>query len=201
MNAKIDFTDPDGPSISPSLVLQFLIKRCNEMMQSENPKFPLVLQGLALSALAVDEDLAVRYQDISSSSNRSPVESMQRANEIFQLALERDLDSRSSQYPSGDCEDYRAPDVKFCRQVMMRAAREGRIMSEQSDYRFVQVFVLLGWIALQCDPARLAEFEGTSRFLGDDPENLIETGRDILKDALFRRKTKSQSCVTQPISN
>ncbi len=201
MNTNIDLTDPNGPSIAPSLVLQFLIKRCNEMIQSENPKFPLVLKGLALSALAVDEDLAVQYQDISSSPNRSPVESMQRAHEIFQLALERDPDSRSSQYPSGDCEDYRAPDVKFCRQVMMTAAREGQIMAEQSDHRHLQVFHLLGWIGLQCDPARLAEFEATFRALGDDPENLIETGRDILKDAIFRRETKSQSCVIQPISN
>jgi hypothetical protein len=192
MNAKIDFTDPGGPSIAPSLVLQFLIKRCNEMIQSENPRFPLVLQGLALSALAVDEDLAVRYQDISSSPNRTSVESMQRAIEIFQLALERDADSRSSQYPSGDCEDYPAPDVKFCRQVMMTAVIEGRIIAEQSDYRFVQVFVLLGWVSLQCDAERLTEFEATCHSFADNPEKLLTRGRDVLQDALFLRRAQGQ---------
>jgi hypothetical protein len=122
---------------------------------------------------------------------------MQRAIEIFQLALERDADSRSSQYPSGDCEDYPAPDVKFCRQVMMRAVREGRIMAEQSDYRFVQVFVLLGWISLQSDSKRLAEFEDTCHSFADDPEKILALGRDVLKDALFLRRAQGQVTSSQ----
>jgi hypothetical protein len=200
MDTNIDFTDPDGPGIQPSVILNFLIKRCNEIIQSENPKVPGVLQGLGLSALGSDKELHDKYGKIISHSAHKKEALIRSSIDIFHSALEHDLDRRSSENPPQAAE-WPEMGEKFCRHVMMRAIREGRQMLEEGDFRFVQVFVLLGWISLQCDAERLDEFEETCRFLGDDPEKLIEAGRDILKDALFRRGVKSQPCVSQPISN
>ena len=200
MNTNIDFTDPDGPGIQPSVILNFLIKRCNEIIQSENPKVPAVLQALGLSALASDKELCEKYRKIISYSSDTKEDVFRSSIDIFQSALEHDLDRRSSQNPPL-AEEGPEMGEKFCRHVMMRAIREGRQMLEEGDFRFVQVFVLLGWIGLQCDPARLAEFEATCHSFADDPEKILTRGRDVLKDAIFRRGTKSQSCVINPISN
>ncbi len=150
MNTKIDFTDPDGPGIQPSVILNFLIKRCNEIIQSENPKVPAVLQGLGLSALGSDEELFDKYGKIISYSSDTKEEVLRSSIDIFHSALEHDLDRRSSENPPQAAE-WPEMGEKFCRHVMMRAIREGRQMLEEGDFRFVQVFVLLGWISLQCD--------------------------------------------------
>ncbi len=200
MNAKIDFTDPDGPGIQPSVILNFLIKRCNEIIQSEHPKVPAILQALGLSALGSDKELFDKYRKITSYSAHKEGEVLRSSIDIFQSALEHDLDRLSSQNPAQAAE-WPEMGEKFCRHVMMRAIREGRQMLEEGDFRFVQVFVLLGWISLQCDSERMADFEALCKSFADDPEKILTRGRDVLKDAIFRRETKSQSCVTQPISN
>jgi hypothetical protein len=196
MNAKIDFTDPDGPGIQPSVILNFLIKRCNEIIQSENPKVPALLQALGLSALGSDEELFDKYKKIISYSAHKKEEVLRSSIDIFQRALEHDLDRRSSQTPAQAAE-WPEMGEKFCRHVMMRAIREGRQMLEEGDFRFVQVFVLLGWISLQCDAKRLAEFEDTCHSFADNPEKVLTQGRDVLKDALFLRRAQGQ---VQPVS-
>jgi len=189
MNAKIDFTDPDGPGIQPSVILNFLIKRCNEIIQSEHPKVPAVLQALGLSALGSDEELFDKYRKITSYSAHKEEEVLRSSIEIFQRALEHDLDRRSSQNPPQAAE-WPEMGEKFCRHVMMRAIAEGRQMLQEGDFRFVQVFVLLGWISLQSDSERLAEFEEVCASFADDPEKILTQGTDVLKDALFLRRSQ-----------
>jgi hypothetical protein len=196
MDTNIDFTDPDGPGIQPSVILNFLIKRCNEIIQSENPKVPGVLQGLGLSALGSDKELHDKYGKIISHSAHKKEALIRSSIDIFQSALEKDLDRRSSENPPRG-EDWPEMGEKFCRHVMMRAIREGRQMLEEGDFRFVQVFVLLGWISLQSDSKRLAEFEATCHSFADDPEQILTRGRDVLKDALFLRRPQGQ---VQPVS-
>jgi hypothetical protein len=196
MNAKIDFTDPDGPGIEPSVILNFLIKRFNEVLASERSEVSAVLHGLGLSALGSDEELYDKYGKIISYSSDTKEQVLRSSIDIFHSALEHDLDRRSSQNPPQAAE-WPEMGEKFCRHVMMRAIREGRQMLQECDFRFVQVFVLLGWISLQCDPARLAEFEATCNSFADDPEQILTRGRDVLKDALFLRRSQGQ---VQPIS-
>src|SRR5208283_922389 len=87
MNTNIDFTDPDGPGIQPSVILNFLIKRCNEIIQSENPKVPAVLQALGLSALASDKELCEKYRKIISYSSDTKEDVFRSSIDIFQSAL------------------------------------------------------------------------------------------------------------------
>jgi hypothetical protein len=187
MNAKMDLNEPEGPEIQPSLILEFLIKRCNEFIQSENPRFPFLLQGLALAGLETDKDLLDDYMGLLASPILPPAEIFRRAVEIFQIALERDPDSRHSQPPNEQTVDDQEPDEKCGRQIIMNALREGKIMLDQADFRFLRLFEVLGWAGLQHDPASLAEFEAVRSSLRNDPESMVLKGREILKDAIFRR--------------
>lgn len=190
MSTNIDRAEPEGPELQSSLLLNFLVKRFNEALTTDSPKVPFLLQGLGLVGLGTDEELLSNYKGLLASSILPPAEIIRRAVEIFQIALERDPDTRSTQRPPGEVEDDQEPDEKCCRQIMMNAIREGRLMLEEGDdgrFRYLQVFVMLGWIALSCDPLRQAEFDATCHTFADDPEGLIKAGREILKDALFRR--------------
>ena len=142
---------------------------------------------LGAAVLETDEELDSAYKDILSSSC-SPQEILRRCVEIFQMGLDLDVhpDSRD---PFQDQEpDKYQPDMKACRYALMAAWQEGKIMQQQSDYHFVRVFAFLAWIGLQCDPDWLCQFETVCVSYKDDPKEIVKRGRDILKDALFRRR-------------
>jgi hypothetical protein len=201
MNTNIDLTQSDGPEVEESLLLLFLIERCNEILGSDRPKFSAVLQGLGLAALAHDPALHDKYGKIISLSSSPPEEIIRKSINIFQMALDRDPDRCSSQRPAAEAEEDGEADVKYCRRFMMQALREARVMAEQSDYYFFRVFALLAWIALQCDAKRQAEFDKVRSGFADDPESMVLKGQEILKDALFRPRTKSQSSGIPHLSN
>jgi hypothetical protein len=198
MNTNNIGVTSDGPVIEPSLILEFLVKRCNEFIQSENPRFPFLLQGLALAGLATDKDLIDDYKALLASPILPPKEIIRRAGQIFQLALERDPDGRHSQHPNEQTEGDRPLDEKASRHVMMNAYREAKIMIEQADYRHAKIVEMLGWISLQGYPEWLAEFEQVRSTFADDPEEMIKRGREILRDALFRRRPSGR---VRPSSN
>ena len=188
MSTKTDLIESGGPEIQPSVILKFMIKRWTEIAQTDHPKVPLVLQGLALSGLAGDVRLFNEYENTLSSTHLDPGEMIRRAVEIFHRALEGDPDNRPSQQPPPqEAERDSRPNVMIWKRVLMTALREGKIMEEQSDYRFVQVFEVLAWIGLAYDSERLAQFEEVRTSLKDDPEEMVKRARDILRDALFRR--------------
>ena len=185
MNKRIDVTEPDGPEIQESLLLKFLIKRCNDVLDSDRPMLPISLQGLGFAALDGNEQLSREFRDILSSEGRSPDEIIRGAIEILKIAL----DETPAQYSDpGTKKDYHELGGKACRHVMMAAIREAKIMLHERDYRFLKVFECLGWMSLQCESEWLAEFERVRNSFVNDPEALIEAGRDILRDALFRRR-------------
>lgn len=201
MNTNTNVIQAGGPEISTSELLSFLSKRFKEVLAGGSSKVPFLLQGLGVVALATDEELLSNYKGILSSPHLPPEEIIRRSVEIFQIALERDPDVRSSQRPPQEVEEDQEPDEKCGRQIIMNALREGKIMAEQSDYRHVQVFVVLGWGGLQCDPERLAEFERVIQSFADDPEELVRRGRDVLKDALFRLGSQIRLFLDQPTFN
>jgi len=190
MQTNTYFSESEGPAVAASVILEFLIKRFNEVLTSGSLKVPFLLQGLGLVGLAGDEESLANYKGILSSPHFPPAEIVRRAIEIFQIALEGDPDSHGPQRPPQEVEEDSEPDEKCGRQIIMNALREGRIMLDQADFRHVQVFVVLGWGGLQCYQERLAEFETVLQSFADDPEELVKRGRVILKEALFRRGTK-----------
>jgi hypothetical protein len=189
MNANAHIIGPDGPEISTSEILSFLIKRFGEALASDSPTPPFLLQGLGIVALERDEELLGNYKALLGSPLLPRVEIVRRSVEIFQLALKADPDSHCPQRPADDEEEDHEPDEKCCRQIMMNAIREGRQMLEDGDddCPYLQVFVMLGWIALSCDPLRQVEFGATCNSFADDPQGLLKAGMESLKDAFFRR--------------
>jgi hypothetical protein len=188
MDTNAHMIEADGPQIETSEILGFLIKRFSEALTRDNQRVPFLLQGMGLAGLGGDEDLLANYKGLLASSILPPKEIIRRSVGIFQMALERDPDNASSERPREQTEDGHALDEKASRHVMMVALREGRQMLQEQEVRFVRIFEMLGWISLQGDPEWLAEFETVRKTFVNDPEGLIEAGRDILRDALFRRR-------------
>jgi hypothetical protein len=187
MNTNSYLTDSEGPEILGSEILEFLIKRCNEFIQSDDPQFPLLLQGLAVAILGVDDELLATYKALLSSPYLPPKEIIRRCIEIFQSALNCELDGRPCEKPT-EPEENREPGDKFYRHVLMAAAREARLMEKQSDFRYAKVIELLTWMGLQSDPEWLAEFEAVRVAFSNDPEKLVKSSNDILRDAIFKRR-------------
>jgi hypothetical protein len=201
MSTNIDLIDSDGPGIEQSLILQFLIKRFEEILLGKDSRVPPVIHALALAGLGTDEEVLTQYKTIFSWPYTAHPEIIQQAIEIFQTALQRDPDSRSLQFSSQEAEESSELNFPFCKLVARTALREGREMILARDYRFVQVFIILGWIGLQRDPERLAEFEEIVTSHSDDPERLVQKGRDILCDAVFLRRPPGDSSVINPAPN
>ena len=188
MDTNAHMIEADGPQIETSEILGFLIKRFSEALTRDNQRVPFLLQGMGLAGLGGDEELLLNYKGLLASSILPPNEIIRRAIEIFRLALEGDPDNASSERQRERAEGDRPLDEKASRHVMMVALREGRQMLQERERQICQNLEMLAWIGLQSDAEWLAEFEGVRRRFATDPEALIDAGRDILRDALFRRR-------------
>jgi len=185
MNKNSYLSEAEGPVIETSEILGFLIKRCNDLLASDRPLLPICLQALGQAALGEDEQLCRHFKESLSSVNCSPEENLRNAIQVLKTARDQ-IPAECSGLATGTG-DHEIGE-KACRHVQMRAHHEGKLMLEEKDYRFLRVFEVLGWIGLQCDKEWLAEFEAVRRRFANDPVEMIEQGRDILRDALFRRR-------------
>jgi hypothetical protein len=185
MNSHTYLPKSKGPEIEDSVILEFMIKRWNEILQSGGTTVPDALQILAAAALTTDEELLINYKALLYSPNLAPVEIMRRCVEIFQEAR----DSCTGQCPpcSHEKEDGDGPNLgeKQFRQIMLTAISEGGLMERESNYQFHPVFTMLAWISLQYDAEWLDEFERMWGFYREDPEKLVREGVDILKEAFI----------------
>jgi hypothetical protein len=187
MNTKIDVTQSDGPEIQPSVILNFLVKRCNEIAQGDYPKIPFVLRALGLAGLAHDPELYNKCKEIMSSPDFTKDEVIRSSIDIFKIALEGDPDRCPHQPQSSGGKDGREPDVKACKQFLLTGIREAKLMAEEADYRFLRIFEILAWVGLRCRADLMADFETLCKSSANDPENILQEGREILKAALFER--------------
>jgi len=185
MNTNSYLDEPEELTIEFSLLLEFLIKRFNEVLASDSPRVPAILQGLAAAALSVDDESLANFKGLMASPHLPPREIIRRAIEILQLVLESG--QSSFDFSRLDCNRDREPDERSRRCIIRNAFREGRIMLEQSDYKYVQVFVILAWGGLEIDPERLAEFETVRTTFKEDPKKLVQEGTQILRDAIFQQ--------------
>lgn len=186
MNTNSYLTDCEGPEISTAEILEFLVTRFHEIIETDEPRVPAIFHGLALVAVSKDEELASTCKALFSSPHLPPKEILRRSIELFQGALESCQDDEPSQEPIHNTEEDHELSEKSCRHIMMVARREGTQMLEQGDYRFVKIFECLSWIGLQCDSEWLDVFEEARAHFKDDPENLIKVGIDVIRDCLFR---------------
>ena len=176
-----DVFGPDGPEVEPTLLLRFLIKRYDELLETANPRIPLVFQGLSLAGVAHDEK---GYEEIS--SILFPASQVQRCREVLTETLARTQPGQSTPH-SGDDRGLPSLDERAYRQFLMSALREGKRMIAAEDYEFAQIIRVLGWIALQSYPRRLAEFEDAWKASQEDLGEATRRGVEVLRTAFGRR--------------
>ena len=172
-----DLYSPDGPEIEPTLLLRFLIKRYDELLETANPRISLVFQGLSLAGVAHDEK---GYEKLS--SILFPASQVPRCREVLTETLAR---TKPGQSPPQSANNRRFPslDERAYRQFLMSALREGKRMIAEDNYEFAKVLESLGWIALQCYPRRLAEFQAAWDSFEEDPAKAVENAVDVLRAA------------------
>ncbi len=172
-----DVYDPDGPEIEPTLLLRFLVKRYDELLETANPRISLVVQGLSLAGVAHDEK---GHEELS--SILFPASQVQRCREVLTQTLSRTKPGQSRPH-SGHNRGLPSLDERAYRQFLMSALREGKRMIAEENYEFAKVLEALGWIALQCYPRRLAEFQAAWDSFEEDPAKAIENVVDVLRTA------------------
>jgi hypothetical protein len=171
---------PEGPEIEPSLLLRYLIKRFDEMLQTNDPTFPLALRGLALSSVAHDKDGYAELRSIL-----IPPDQISRCREILEQTLLRTKDDGTLIDRGG--EKVECLDEMTCRQVLLTALDEGERMVDEDSYEFAPIFQCIGWIALRCYPLRLEEYEKIWQSCAGDPRQAISAQLEILEIALDQK--------------
>ena len=128
-----DLYDPDGPEIDPTLLLRFLIKRYDELLETANPRMSMVFQGLTLAGVAHDEK---GYDEIS--SILFPAPQVQRCREVLTETLARTKPGQSPPHSGGN-RGLPSLDERAYRQFLMSALREGKRMIAEENYEFAKV--------------------------------------------------------------
>ena len=170
----------EGPVIEPRLLLRYLIERFDEMLKTNDPTFPLAFRGLALSSVAHDKHGYLELRSIL-----VPPEQIRRCREILEQTLLRTKDGGTLIDRGG--EKVECLDEMTCRQVLLTALDEGERMVDRGDYEFAPIFQSIAWIALQCYPRRLEEYEKIWQSCADDPRQAIPAQLEILEIALDQK--------------
>ena len=175
---------PDGPEIEPTLLLRYLVKRYDELLESDHPRITLALGGLSLSGVAHDEGSEAELQRILYPARHPDHALLNRCREIFLRTLDRTKEGKTPRL-SGDGGRLPSLEERTCRQILLTALREGKRMIADDNYEYAKIIESLGWIALQCYPRRLKEFENAWR--EEDPRDAIRRAVEVLRTAFSRR--------------
>lgn len=171
---------PDGPELEAPQVIRFLMERFDEMLENKDPIFPIIFKGLAISAVACDEQGYTEIMEIL-----SPSAQMKHCRDILARTLARPEDWGPLQ-PVGENGEkgFQGCSERDYRQMLLTALRESKRMISRDKYEFASVFASMGWVALQCYPRRLAEFEEVVKSFQDDPREVVRRGKDVLWTAI-----------------
>jgi hypothetical protein len=175
---------PDGPEIEPTLLLRYLVKRYDELLESDNPRINLTLGGLSLTGVARDEEAEKELNYLLYPASHPDHTLLTRCKEIFLRTLDRTKPEETPRL-SGDGARLPSLDEGTCRQILLTALREGKRMIADDNYEYAKIIESTGWIALQCYPRRLAEFEDA--WLEEDPRDAIRRVVEVLRTAFSRR--------------
>jgi hypothetical protein len=139
---------PDGPEVEPTLLLQYLIEKSEEISRRNYRGFPLSFRGLGLVILDPFPDLYKEFMEITSRSEDPVSERAARCKEILIDASARPQDGESQD--RGDEGDKNGEEGSFDRAISTRlgwaARREGESMIERKDFRFLSVWECMTYI-------------------------------------------------------
>lgn len=172
---------PVGPSIESEVLLKFIKKKCQEVIEQNRQSLPRIWVALTLAAVSPDEEF---YKDLKQvvSSSASPETILCMCQNIFLPSLNRLDGVKTPQWVDAK-EKYPPAEEKDYRRLLLYALREGKKMLTSGDYQFARVFEVLTWIGLQYYEFRLCQFEAVRQSCEDDPENLVRGGVKIIRAA------------------
>ena len=173
-----------GYAVDTELLLRYLIEKSEELSHGNRRAFSLPFQGLGAGVLAPFPELYQEFKELTLSPDDPIAERAVKCKGLFIEALGRPQEWNFKD-PSDDDED--GEDRPFIRAVANRfawdARREGEEMVEQNDFRFLSIWEMLSFIALQGDAERLKEFEKTCQQYSE-PKEKVERVIPLLWDAL-----------------
>jgi hypothetical protein len=170
--------------IEDTFLLKFLIKRYAEMLQMEQPRLVSVWGGLGLVALAQNKEFQNAFKILISSSSYTSEGVLTSSLNLFLAELSR--------LETADTPDYLIKKIErqpmrpgTARKLLSWSWREGRKMSKEGDFEFYPVWELISWLGLECDE-EIREFDEKCRFTESQPEEKLEQGLDIVREAIRR---------------
>lgn len=187
---KYDASGSDGPEVEPTLLIRFVLKKFDELLERENPTMSVLYRALALAAVAQDETADSELQAIF-----FPESQVKCCSEVLRQALTRIQEGQFTECREAKLEtDVSLPEW-VSRQVLITALSESRKMLDENNFEYAKIIRSLAWIALQYYPRRLSEFQSVWKSSSDDPGVAIERGLEVLRIA-FMSKDKECSRPT-----
>jgi hypothetical protein len=171
----------EAPEIDPTLLLKFLIRRYDEIIEAGYEKIPVVLQGLSLCGVADDAEAEKELRKALYPPN--PTYPAKACRDILSRTL-ADFDIKQSFQP--DDETFRTLEEPYCRTVLFSALQESRRLIATQAYEFIPIIRMLGWISLQRYPRRLSELEKAWES-STDPTETIKAAKEVLWTAIRHR--------------
>jgi|SRR5271157_2457997 len=178
--------NPDHDSslyyIEDTHLLKFLIKRYAEMLQMEQPRLVSVWAGLGLVGLYQNTELRNAFKTLICSDSFTEEEVLTSSLDLFLAELNRLEAADSPDYLEKQIE--RQPmSPKTARKLLFWCWCEGRKMSKEGNFEFYPVWELISWLGMESDE-EIREFEEKCRFSESEPEEKLEQGLDVVKQAL-----------------
>ncbi len=183
--------------IDDTLLLKFLISRWAEMLGEDIPRLYAVWGGLGLVALVQNKEFQNAFKILISSSSYTEEEVLTSSIDLFLAELNR--------LEAADTPDYLEKKIerqpmspRTAKKLLFWCWREGRKMSKEGNFEFYPVWELISWLGLGFDE-EIREFEEKCRFSESQPEEKLEQGLDVVKQAL--RKYMHRGNPTRSFQN
>jgi hypothetical protein len=171
----------EAPEIDRTLLLKFLIRRYDEILEAGSEKIPVVLQGLSLCGVAHDAKAEMELRKTLYSPH--PAYPAKACRDILSRTL-ADFDANQSFQPDdGTLHTLEEP---YCRTVLLSALQENKRLIADKAYEFIPIIRMLGWISLQRYPRLLSEFEKVWES-STDPAEAMRAGQEVLWTAIRHR--------------
>ena len=171
-------TNNSGPSVERQTLLAYCLDQVDESVRRRF-RLGLSLQILGYSALHPYKDLLQQYEEIHLPCY-SPFDRLRGYQRLFAEALARLEDTPIDEVEYTSTSDAKPVIEGLSKESIATARRDGLEMLENSDFRFVSVFLVVSWIGLCHDKDALADFETRCISTELEPGDQVRIGLEIL---------------------
>lgn len=184
-----DTFGPDGPEVEPSLLLEYLIEKSEELSTRNYRGFPLPFRVFGVTVLDPFPELHEEFLKIVSPSEESLNERAERCKKLFVAVLARPQEWNLKHHGEEDGEDLPV-DRGVANRFAWAARRLGEDMVARKEFRFFPIWMCMSYIAFQTDAERFNKFqEKCGQFT--DPAERIQAVIPLLWEVVRTRRRKT----------